>query len=197
MSLDPVPLHLVRVGQFGQPLPKGLVLDCLSVLCLPTAGKPTVDPLRDPLAEIARVGVQLNAAAPIPPIHVRQRGNGSLYLHLVVGGVRRVPTEHDLTVLAVHDRRPSARSRVRVAATIGVDGYCVGACMIKEGWLHVRMPSKQMRALYHHRSCLPKARSYPPPPRGSYRGCDPVAGPSVYMVIVVLYMCPIDALART
>src|SRR5262249_17358659 len=65
VALDPVPLDLMRRRRGFEPLPQIEVLDRLFVGSLPPARLPRMQPARDPVAQIAAVGVEPDPARPL------------------------------------------------------------------------------------------------------------------------------------
>src|SRR5205085_1119334 len=83
MSLHPMPLYLMLGRDCVEFSPEILVLDRLLVRGLPALAFPGVDPLRDALLHVERIGVEAHAARALQRL---QRPDDGLQLHPVVGG---------------------------------------------------------------------------------------------------------------
>jgi hypothetical protein len=119
VTLDPVPLHLVRASCSVQAMPQVGVLDRLLASGLPAVALPPRQPLGDAVAYVGAVGVQLHDGGPGEAL---QRHDRCHQLHAVVGGLGRLAATDLLSARAVvQDRAPSAWSRITAAGTVGVD----------------------------------------------------------------------------
>ena len=123
VPLEPVPGHVVRLGQPVEHAPQVLVLDRLPVAGAPATAHPAVYPLGDTLAQVLGVGVEIHLAAAEQPFQQCQGRCRGVKFHAVVGSGRVIAAEHPFPVTPADDRAPAAGARVGVTAAVGVDVY--------------------------------------------------------------------------
>src|SRR5690606_37096577 len=104
---DPVPLDLVLARELVEAAPEVDVLHGLAIRGGPALALPGVDPFRDALLHVLRVGVETHAARPLQRL---QRADDGGELHAVVGGRGLAAPELLLDTLRPQQRAPAART---------------------------------------------------------------------------------------
>ena len=111
---------LQAVGGRIQALPDVLVEHVVASLCFPAVLLPTMDPHRDALDEIGRIGVDLDVAGHRALLYVPERLKRGRKLHAVIGGSVVAPAElGDLALRLENDGAPTARTRVATRRAVG------------------------------------------------------------------------------
>lgn len=113
-----MPLDRVLADEFVERGPEFLIFHRLFVGGLPPVFFPVMNPLRDPLSQILRIGVEIDDARLFERL---QSFNRRLKLHLIVCG--RWMSARDLFVLALKSKNsaPATRSGVTGAGSVGVN----------------------------------------------------------------------------
>lgn len=120
MSLDPVPLHVMPSGRRFKRHPEFLVLHRLAGTVLPALLFPAVDPAGNTLADVLRIGIELD------PAWLGERVEGldsRSEFHLVIGDVWRAAEQFFLFALELQDSTPATRAGIALAGPIGIDRY--------------------------------------------------------------------------
>src|ERR1035437_10406338 len=96
-------------GEFVEPAPQGLALNRLLAGRFPAALCPVVDPRRDALLDILRIGVQLDAALACQRL---ERADHRGQLHAIVGGMRLATAQLARAVAIFEQHTPAAHPRI-------------------------------------------------------------------------------------
>lgn len=118
MSFEPMPFDGVLADEPVECDPELLIFYRLFVGGLPPVLFPVVNPLRDPLSQVLRIGVEVNDTG---LFERPQSLDGRLKLHLIVGGCRMSAGDLSLFALKSENRAPSSRSRVTGACSVGIN----------------------------------------------------------------------------
>src|SRR5687767_8624144 len=114
----PVPFYFVFGGELVQPPPQILVLDGLLVGRAPAAALPVLDPGRDALHDVERIGVDPHAA---PALEGFERADRGHELHAVVRSVGIAAPELLFLAVIAQEHAPSAGTGVSAAGAVAVD----------------------------------------------------------------------------
>src|SRR5690242_11287945 len=118
VALHPMPFDAVRSARFDQLLPQLGVLDRLFVGGPPAIALPVVDPPRDAVANVNTVGMELHTAGTLESLESTDCGQ---QFHAVVGRQRFAAGQLALLVAHAQKRRPTARTGVSAARSVGKD----------------------------------------------------------------------------
>src|SRR5688572_2855807 len=118
VAFHPVPLDSMLLRELVQLAPQVGVLDVLPVGGAPAVALPAVDPLRDALLHVLRVGVQAHPAGPLERL---ERADHGRELHAVVGRSRLAAPQLLLHALRAQQRSPAARAGVAPAGAVAED----------------------------------------------------------------------------
>src|SRR3954468_768364 len=115
VSLHPMPLYLMFGGERVELFPQVDIFDRRPVGGAPAFALPVVDPLRDALLHVDRVGVEPHAARALQRL---ERADHREQLHAVVGRGRLAAPELLLFSLVAQDRAPAAGTGVAATSAI-------------------------------------------------------------------------------
>src|SRR5947209_8203297 len=118
MAFHPAPSDLMLARRLVEPAPEVLVLDRLPVRRLPAVALPSLQPKRDALAQVLRIGVQIDAARTLQRFERRNRGE---QLHAVVGGQRLAARQFFQLIAEFENGAPAARAGIARAGAVGPD----------------------------------------------------------------------------
>lgn len=128
VTADPMPGDIMLLDNLVERAPQVGVSQRLGLLGRPPAPAetfPARHPSGDPLLQIFRIGIEINAARLFQGF---ERFNSGNHLHAVIGRLRGGAAQFSLVLAVAEQRAPPARAGVAGAGAVGVDGYV--------GWGH-------------------------------------------------------------
>src|SRR5688500_2106949 len=139
MALHPVPLDCMRFGELVETPPQVDVLHGFTLGGEPAAPLPAMDPLRDALLHVLRVGVQAHPARALERL---ERADHRRELHAVVGGVGLAPPQLLFRAARAQQHAPAAGAGIAAAGAVAEDLHRIllshSSCATSAGWGRAR-----------------------------------------------------------